>query len=85
MALGKSSSRSKAARGGQPRPMEVLGPRPSSMVEDGLFVDSIGKSFRGRAVVKSVSLRLHRGEAMHEDDTADTNNAVQGDEDSDSD
>ncbi len=29
---------------------------------DGLFVDKIGKSFRGREVVKSVSLRLGRGE-----------------------
>ena len=29
---------------------------------EGLFVDRIGKSFRGRAVVKSVSLRLGRGE-----------------------
>ncbi len=31
---------------------------------DGLFVDSIGKSFRRRPVVKSVSLRLHRGEVV---------------------
>ncbi len=30
--------------------------------KEGLFVDRIGKSFRGRAVVKSVSLRLGRGE-----------------------
>ena len=29
---------------------------------EGLLVDRIGKSFRGRAVVKSVSLRLGRGE-----------------------
>ena len=29
---------------------------------EGLFVDRIGKSFKGRAVVKSVSLRLGRGE-----------------------
>ena len=29
---------------------------------EGLFVDKIGKSFKGRAVVKSVSLRLGRGE-----------------------
>jgi len=29
---------------------------------EGLFVDSIGRSFGGRAVVKSVSLRLRRGE-----------------------
>ncbi len=36
---------------------------PSDSVNrEGLFVDRIGKSFRGRAVVKSVSLRLGRGE-----------------------
>ena len=36
---------------------------PSASVNrEGLFVDRIGKSFRGRAVVKSVSLRLGRGE-----------------------
>jgi lipopolysaccharide export system ATP-binding protein len=29
---------------------------------NGLFVDGIGKSFRGRAVVRSVTLRLDRGE-----------------------
>jgi len=44
--------------------MELLGPRPAStIIEDGLYVDSIGKSFRGRQVVKSVSLSLRRGEA----------------------
>ena len=32
--------------------------------EDGLFVDAIAKSFRRRPVVKSVSLRLHRGEVV---------------------
>ena len=43
--------------------MELLGPRPSSTVADeGLYVDSIGKSFRGRPVVKSVTLSLGRGE-----------------------
>jgi lipopolysaccharide export system ATP-binding protein len=31
-------------------------------LKEGLFVDAIGKSFRERAVVKSVSLRLRRGE-----------------------
>jgi lipopolysaccharide export system ATP-binding protein len=31
-------------------------------VREGLFVDTIGKSFRDRPVVKSVSLRLGRGE-----------------------
>ncbi len=36
---------------------------PSESVNrEGLLVDRIGKSFRGRAVVKSVSLRLGRGE-----------------------
>ena len=29
---------------------------------DGLFVDAVGKSFGDRPVVKSVSLRLKRGE-----------------------
>jgi lipopolysaccharide export system ATP-binding protein len=29
---------------------------------DGLFVEGVGKTFRGRAVVKGVSLRLRRGE-----------------------
>ena len=33
-------------------------------VSDGLFVDNIGKSFRGRAVVKGVSLKLGRGEVV---------------------
>ena len=33
-----------------------------SVNREGLFVDRVGKSFRGRAVVKSVSLRLGRGE-----------------------
>ena len=32
--------------------------------DDGLFVDCIAKSFRRRPVVKGVSLRLHRGEAV---------------------
>jgi lipopolysaccharide export system ATP-binding protein len=31
---------------------------------EGLFVDNIGKSFRGRAVVKGVSLTLGRGEVV---------------------
>jgi lipopolysaccharide export system ATP-binding protein len=45
------------------RRLELLGPRPAAgVIEDGLYVDSIGKSFRGRPVVKSVSLRLGRGE-----------------------
>jgi len=33
-------------------------------VGDGLFVDNVGKSFRGRAVVKGVSLKVHRGEVV---------------------
>lgn len=36
--------------------------RRAATAGDGLVVDSIGKSFRGRAVVSSVSLRLNRGE-----------------------
>jgi lipopolysaccharide export system ATP-binding protein len=35
---------------------------PVSEVTDGLVVDAIGKSFRGRPVVNHVSLRLRRGE-----------------------
>ena len=33
-------------------------------IPPGLFVDTVGKSFRGRAVVRSVSLRLARGEVV---------------------
>ena len=33
-------------------------------ISDGLFVDNIGKSFKGRAVVKGVSLKLGRGEVV---------------------
>ncbi len=33
-------------------------------IGDGLVVDNIGKSFRGRSVVKGVSLHLHRGEVV---------------------
>ncbi len=36
----------------------------SGEIPQGLFVDTIGKSFRGRAVVRSVSLRLARGEVV---------------------
>ncbi|NEX93396.1 LPS export ABC transporter ATP-binding protein [Caulobacter sp. 17J65-9] len=35
---------------------------PADRLCDGICVDQIGKSFRGRAVVKTVSLRLERGE-----------------------
>ncbi len=35
---------------------------PETTLNEGLVVDRIGKSFRGRAVVKNVSLRLARGE-----------------------
>ena len=35
---------------------------PDGAVQDGVYVDNVGKSFRGRPVVKSVSLRLRRGE-----------------------
>ena len=41
---------------------EPSGSPPSAGVREGLLVDKIGKSFRGRPVVKSVSLRLGRGE-----------------------
>jgi lipopolysaccharide export system ATP-binding protein len=41
---------------------DVVETDSSAVSREGLFVDSIGKSFRGRAVVKGVSLRLRRGE-----------------------
>ena len=41
-----------------PQRVEARGAIPS----EGLVVDNVGKSFRGRAVVKGVSLRLARGE-----------------------
>src|SRR3569832_1909440 len=37
-------------------------PDTAAPIGEGLTVDRIGKSFRERAVVKSVSLRLRRGE-----------------------
>ena len=37
---------------------------PPGLASEGLVVDNIGKSFRGRAVVRSVSLRLARGEVV---------------------
>jgi lipopolysaccharide export system ATP-binding protein len=40
-------------------PSSALSPAAS---HDGLYVDAIGKSFRDRSVVRSVSLRLGRGE-----------------------
>ncbi|MGZ3280657.1 MAG: ATP-binding cassette domain-containing protein, partial [Caulobacteraceae bacterium] len=36
--------------------------KPPPAVTEGLYVDTIGKSFGDRPVVKSVSLRLGRGE-----------------------
>ncbi len=41
-----------------------LHPIGGGRVGEGLFVDNIGKSFRGRSVVKGVSLNLHRGEVV---------------------
>jgi lipopolysaccharide export system ATP-binding protein len=38
--------------------------RPAQAAGEGLRVEKIGKSFRGRAVVKGVSLSLHRGEVV---------------------
>jgi lipopolysaccharide export system ATP-binding protein len=43
-------------------PLESLNTALPADMADGLTVDHIGKSFRGRPVVKSVSLRLRRGE-----------------------
>ena len=37
---------------------------PPGLASEGLVVDNIGKSFRGRPVVKGVSLRLARGEVV---------------------
>ncbi len=37
-------------------------PEPTLVGGDGLVVENVGKSFKGRAVVKSVSLKLRRGE-----------------------
>ena len=42
--------------------MEQASPQPAAADRQGLFVDKIGKSFRDRAVVRDVSLRLNRGE-----------------------
>jgi lipopolysaccharide export system ATP-binding protein len=41
---------------------DIAGQTLSEPIKQGLFVDRVGKSFKGRAVVKSVSLRLGRGE-----------------------
>ncbi len=43
-------------------PLETLNTALPADMANGLLVDHIGKSFRGRPVVKSVSLRLRRGE-----------------------
>ncbi len=42
--------------------MKHVSLKSDGVVAEGLFVDTIGKSFRDRPVVKSVSLRLGRGE-----------------------
>ena len=41
--------------------LQSIGPDEGA---EGLFVDNIGKSFRGRAVVKGVTLKLSRGEIL---------------------
>ena len=41
--------------------VSVAAAKAAAPGSDGLIVDNIGKSFRGRAVVKGVSLRLRRG------------------------
>ncbi len=35
-----------------------------AVVEEGLKVEGLGKSFKGRPVLRSVSLSVHRGEAV---------------------
>lgn len=42
----------------------AAGAAGADAAKDGLFVDRIGKSFKGRAVVRDVSLTLRRGEAV---------------------
>ena len=42
----------------------VPGTAPAAIAETGLHVDRIGKSFGARAVVRSVSLQLARGEVV---------------------
>ncbi len=44
--------------------MARLTPMAADQAAEGLFVDNIGKSFRGRAVVKGVTLKLNRGEIL---------------------
>lgn len=53
-----------AASGAPPPPGSALRARPPAPagLRDGLQVDRVGKSFRGRSVVKGVSLNLRRGE-----------------------
>ena len=41
---------------------QVDGAEPSA--QEGLRVDDLGKSFKGRPVLRSVSLSVHRGEAV---------------------
>jgi len=45
-----------------PQPVKTRVQAKGAIPTEGLVVDNIGKSFRGRAVVKGVSLRLCRGE-----------------------
>jgi len=42
--------------------MKMMSASGANGAHEGLFADAIGKSFRGRSVVSSVSLRLARGE-----------------------
>jgi lipopolysaccharide export system ATP-binding protein len=44
--------------------MAHVTPMAADQAAEGLFVDNIGKSFRGRAVVKGVTLKLNRGEIL---------------------
>jgi len=47
----------------EPQPAPGTGPAADDRPDnDGLKVERVGKSFRGRPVVKDVSLRLHRGQ-----------------------
>jgi lipopolysaccharide export system ATP-binding protein len=48
------------AKGGKAAPATTA--RGGAIPTEGLVVDNVGKSFRGRSVVKGVSLRLGRGE-----------------------
>jgi lipopolysaccharide export system ATP-binding protein len=58
----RNTAQPAAARAEPAEVAEVTSAPPAEDPRGGLVVDRIGKSFRGRPVVRSVSLRLRRGE-----------------------